>query len=622
MSWFDPKELPIITNSVELEEAMGIVKSRFNGHPHKFTRNDYLLLINTLYAALQAAYSSAGNTVSAELSQDLNPNYPLEVGYVKDTAYYSSGTKLEDIIKDILVGNPFTQRLQQPTILSSSGSNYFDPTTTITITTTESNCDIYYSLDSDHGWRIYNGQFDINQTTTIKAKVVPNYRSGYLWTESPETVETYFLYIRQKLQDPIITIHNQYHRCLVTISSFVAENNPTDCKMQYSDDNMQTWYDYTKGDILQYDSLNNTPIIYAKVVDINGKYLDSNIVSDQVKYNTLPNPYVIFRDSTHFYDQYNSDGIFNYFGEVILDKAMHDSAINHLNPQFEWDGSINTPTQFVNKVTLKSKILMADGQTYNTSPGITITFNRNYYTLKSPLITGTDQFTDQSVINVAKNQGIQGRNEDTDECVDLTWYIDGVAQTGTTATITDTATIEATITIKSGYEKYYSTNTPIKVTKTFHKKKPLIIYSSMVDPVGQVYNTSSGQDESGNPIINTVYINYIGDSFDVNSFDSNVKFDANNHKHLISSGYCVKSSKDLNPSIYTSEKLDLTKFTIQEKNPTSYNWNGDTQNTANLSTLLELQAGQQIINGTPYYKYSLKVNLASTCLYKLQYGNN
>jgi hypothetical protein len=52
MSWFDPKELPIITNSVELEEAMGIVKSRFNGHPHKFTRNDYLLLINTLYAAL------------------------------------------------------------------------------------------------------------------------------------------------------------------------------------------------------------------------------------------------------------------------------------------------------------------------------------------------------------------------------------------------------------------------------------------------------------------------------------------------------------------------------------------------------------------------------------------
>ena len=144
----------------------------------------------------------------------------------------------------------------------------------------------------------------------------------------------------------------------------------------------------------------------------------------------------------------------------------------------------------------------------------------------------------------------------------------------------------------------------------------------MVDPVGQVYNTSSGQDESGNPIINTVYINYIGDSFDVNSFDSNVKFDANNHKHLISSGYCVKSSKDLNPSIYTSEKLDLTKFTIQEKNPTSYNWNGDTQNTANLSTLLELQAGQQIINGTPYYKYSLKVNLASTCLYKLQYGNN
>ena len=622
MSWFDPKELPIITNSVELEEAMGIVKSRFNGHPHKFTRNDYLLLINTLYAALQAAYNSAGNTVSAELSQNLNVDYPLEVGFVKDTEYYSAGTKLEDIIKDILVGNPATQQLQPPTIISSSGNNYFDPTTTITITTTESNCDIYYSLDSDHGWRIYNGQFDINQTTTIKAKVVPNYRSGYLWTESPETIETYSLYIRQKLQDPIITIYNQYHRCLVTISSFEAENNPTDCKVQYSDDNMQTWYDYTKGDILQYDSLNNTPIIYAKVVDINGKYLDSNIASDQVKYNTLPNPYVIFRDSTHFYDQYNSDGIFNYFGEVILDKAMHDSAINHLNPQFEWDGSINTPTQFVNKVTLKSKILMADGQTYNTSPGITITFNRNYYTLNSPLITGTDQFTNQSVINVAKNQGIQGRNEDTDECVDLTWYIDGIEQTGTTATITDTATVTATVTIKPGYEKYYSTSSPMTTTKVFTKNKPLVIYSSMLDPVGQSYMTQSGYDDLGMPIINQISINQVGDSFDINAFDANVRFDTDNYNHLITSGYCVKSSKDANPAIYTNKELDINKLVIQEKDTQSTNWNGDTLNITNLATLLEKQVAKKDINGEYYYIYSLNVNHSSTCLYKLQYGTN
>lgn len=622
MSWFDPKELPIITNSVELEEAMGIVKSRFNGHPHKFTRNDYLLLINTLYAALQAAYNSAGNTVSAELSQSLDADYPLEVGYVKDTAYYPIGTKLEDIIKDMLVGNPATQQLQAPAITSSSGSNYFNPTTTITITTTESNCDIYYSLDSDHGWRIYNGQFDINQTTTIKAKVVPNYRSGYLWTESPETTVTYSLHIRQKLQDPIIVIQNQYDKCDVMISASAVDNAPSDCKVQYSDDNTQTWHDYTKGTLLQYNSLNDTPIIYAQVIDINGKYLDSNIVSDQVRYHTLPNPSVTFKDSTHFVGQYNSDGVFNYWGEVILDKAEHNPAIQYLSPDFEWDGSTNTPTQFVNPVTLKSKILMADGQTYNTSPGLTITFNRNYYTLRSPLITGTDQFTNQSVISVAKNQGIQGRNDDADECVDLTWTIDGVPQTGTTATITDTATIEATITIKSGYEKYYSTNTPTKVTKTFHKKKPLIIYSSMLDPVGQTYNTQSGYDDLGNPIINTISINQIGDSFDVNSFDSNVKFDTNNHKHLISSGYCVKSSKDTNPSIYTSEKLDISKLIIQEKNPQSTNWSGDTQNTTNLAILLELQVGQQTINGESYYVYSLNVNHSSTCLYKLQYGTN
>jgi hypothetical protein len=88
----------------------------------------------------------------------------------------------------------------------------------------------------------------------------------------------------------------------VEISAFAVDNAPSDCKVQYSDDNMQTWHDYTKGDLLQYNSLNDTPIIYAKVVDINGNYLDSNIKSDRVKYSTLPNPSVIFKDSTFFTD--------------------------------------------------------------------------------------------------------------------------------------------------------------------------------------------------------------------------------------------------------------------------------------------------------------------------------
>lgn len=622
MSWFDPKELPIITNSVELEEAMGIVKSRFNGHPHKFTRNDYLLLINTLYAALQAACNSAGNTVSAELSQDLNPNYPLEVGYVKDTAYYSSGTKLEDIIKDILVGNPFTQRLQQPTILSSSGSNYFNPTTTITITTTESNCDIYYSLDSDHGWRIYNGQFDINQTTTVKAKVVPNYRSGYLWTESQEIVETFYYSISPKLQKPSVIVYPDYTKCEVVISSTLP--NSSSYILEYSDDNQNTWNTYTN--TLVYNTITNAPIIYTRLKSLDINYLDSDIEQGTVRYLQMPNPSVTFKDSDNYFESFNTNGVFSYYGSVILDSVSHDPSILHLQQLvLEWNGSTIQPTQFTGPVTLQSKTLMGDGKTFNISSGITIDFNRLYYTINIPSIVGTDQFTSMSSISVGKNQALQGRNSTVNgnDYVDLTWKVNGVVQTGLSLIITDTSVVTATVTVKSGYEPYYQgPNYSVSTTKTFTKKKPIIIYSSMIDPVGQTYNIQSGSDESGNPIINTISINYIGDSFDVNSFDSNVKFDVNNHKHLISSGYCVKSSKDMNPSIYTSEKLDLTKFTIQEKNPTSSNWNGDTYNTANLSTLLELQVGQQIINGNPYYKYSLKINLASTCLYKLQYGNN
>ena len=45
MNWFDENELPNITDINSLEQAMGAVKARFNGHPHKFTRNDYLLFM-------------------------------------------------------------------------------------------------------------------------------------------------------------------------------------------------------------------------------------------------------------------------------------------------------------------------------------------------------------------------------------------------------------------------------------------------------------------------------------------------------------------------------------------------------------------------------------------------
>jgi hypothetical protein len=63
----------------------------------------------------------------------------------------------------MLVGNPETYPLCEPTInYSIVGSS-----AVITINTQESNCDIYYSLNSEHGWRIYNGEFTVFNNVDI-----------------------------------------------------------------------------------------------------------------------------------------------------------------------------------------------------------------------------------------------------------------------------------------------------------------------------------------------------------------------------------------------------------------------------------------------------------------------
>lgn len=102
MSWFDQNELPIINSPDDLKKAMEVVKSRFNGYPHKYTRNDYLLLINTLYAALKYSgdttdlqqnilnlfedYSKSINNELRELEQFVDSSlrdYVLKEGFEK-----------------------------------------------------------------------------------------------------------------------------------------------------------------------------------------------------------------------------------------------------------------------------------------------------------------------------------------------------------------------------------------------------------------------------------------------------------------------------------------------------------------------------------------------------------
>jgi hypothetical protein len=57
-NWFEERELPNIYNDLDLLKAFSIVKNRFNGNPRCYTRNDYILFINTIYAAFRDLYYS------------------------------------------------------------------------------------------------------------------------------------------------------------------------------------------------------------------------------------------------------------------------------------------------------------------------------------------------------------------------------------------------------------------------------------------------------------------------------------------------------------------------------------------------------------------------------------
>lgn len=64
-NWFEDKKLPTINNQDDLEQAFSIIKNKFNGSPKFYTRTDFILLINTLYAALKRldAFNADNETI-------------------------------------------------------------------------------------------------------------------------------------------------------------------------------------------------------------------------------------------------------------------------------------------------------------------------------------------------------------------------------------------------------------------------------------------------------------------------------------------------------------------------------------------------------------------------------
>lgn len=96
-NWFEERELPNIENDLDLLKAFSIVKNRFNGNPHCYTRNDYILFINTIYAAFRDLYESTH--LQKDITTDIN------VGFVNKGTVLEKGTSLQKIMEMIFVGN-------------------------------------------------------------------------------------------------------------------------------------------------------------------------------------------------------------------------------------------------------------------------------------------------------------------------------------------------------------------------------------------------------------------------------------------------------------------------------------------------------------------------------------
>lgn len=600
MKWFNENELPKITDIDSLEQAFGAVKARFNGHPHKYTRNDYLLFINTIYAALTANYADTDQSVSAELTQDLNVDYPLEVGYVKNSNHFSKGTSLEDVIRTILKGDSGTVILDEPIVYyqncnESNNIIQFDDHAIVTLSNNNPNIsDIYYSLSTDHGWRLYDQPFAIFEDTDVKIKIVPNYKAGYKYTESKTLIKNFRKIIITQLLSPVITISPDYTECLIDIS------NPNNSgKIQYKLDNGQ-WIDY-----INIFSINDgsNPKIYTKVIPTDQTHTESNITDGVVVYNTIPNPKFKYHDLLDNTKK-SIDETFskvNYYGQYIIDEQF-------IEP-FDFAYEIELTDISDNVKHAITKVLMGDGITYRYSSGYNITFNQLWLSLKKPVITGVDNFTDSCVVIVNKNQ------DSYNNYVNLVVSINGQELKGEQFTITETSQINAVVSVLEEYKSLFSSEQQFN-TATFNKKEVVIpiIYSSMLDPVGKTYQYVS-INEFGMTEQKVATINNIGDTFSTGDFD-NYYSEQESIIEENKSGYYVKLMDDTNPIIYSNLKDLQNKVDIYAKNSTIQGWPNSSLETSNLASKL-VYIGEEVFNNNTYSKYEFNIENNSHMLYNI-----
>lgn len=488
--WFEDRELPTINSPEDLLNAFSIVKNQFNGSPKYYTRNDYILLINTIYAALTKKWGQGQD--SAVLSKDITSNYYPEVGYVKDATTLFKGTSLTDALEQILVGTPDNPiKLQDPTIYGDKNPWYdYDGDNLITITNPNQDSLIFYTVDTDHGARIYTDPFYISKTTTVKAWCVPTIYT-HKYEKSDVCIESFNKIYPTSLQLPTVIDQPDYSQIVISLQDNNININPSNYKIQYRLSQNDNWIDYDNNQIIS-----NSTYFEVQCISLSQNYISSGSKVYTFKFKTLNSPIIKLTNFGYNPSPVESKdtakgGTYSFYGELyymgVQNASEYQSVTCECNGSFIKEGTSITTEK---NITVIGTAL--DGV---TTAATTVNLQRVYLTPDQITINANSNFDDKQSVSISVNNK---------HYYQVYYKIDNGSWNEYTAPfdIDKTCVIEAkTDAIDKMYLMFGKQDTLSTATKQVTKNIVANAYVNLDNPIGMTYED---YDDQGDLITVTV----------------------------------------------------------------------------------------------------------------------
>ena len=496
-NWFEERELPTINNQNDLEKAFSIIKNKFNGSPKFYTRTDFILFINTLYAALKKSFDIG--SASATLTSDIQSNYFPEVGFIKENDVISKGTDLTDALKMIFEGQPDALiDLDQPTIESSlNGEDWYDYKGDITITIDNSNTVdslIFYTLSTDHGARIYTDPFKISKDTIITAWCVPT-KYTHKYNESSKTIESYNRIYQTSLILPTVNHTSYYNYFDINL----IDNNIVDksnYEIQYRFDSNDQWKIFDGNTIKSISTY-----FEVRCISKSENYLSTGSLVETFNFEILDNPIVLLTNTTYHKDsssnkeyQLVNGSDYTFIGTLSLTGVLNSNLYDYIR-YFADSNEIDiynditdiSELEIIGYVSCNDEILQRS---------CIVNIERNYEEISDIIIHADEYFDEKQQVTIGvvnpENYNIEYKLDDND----WTPYHNSFE-------VTDTCTIYCKISVLENVEPMFNVFEN-QTEKEVHLNQQYNIYVNLYDPIGKQYEDV---DDYGDPITITVVEN-------------------------------------------------------------------------------------------------------------------